>query len=178
MPYQETVQHKQYTRRTLVVGAAQVALLGALGARLYHLQVVEQDRYQLLAEENRINLRLLAPPRGRVLDRFGVELASNRRNYRLLLVAEEAFINDITPGDSVNQTIDLEILHFDLSEGEVTNSSLGVGKKDQVRGKIIETIDSTSVDDVLVNCEQTGGLGTGDNIGFRFVKNIIKRLKF
>ncbi len=90
MPYQETVQHKQYTRRTLVVGAAQVALLGALGARLYHLQVVEQDRYQLLAEENRINLRLLAPPRGRVLDRFGVELASNRRNYRLLLVAEEA----------------------------------------------------------------------------------------
>ena len=72
----------------------------------------------------------------------------------------------------------LKILHFDLSEGEVTNSGLGVGKKDQVRGKIIETIDSTSVDDVLVNCEPTGGLGTGDNIGFRFVKNIIKSLKF
>lgn len=90
MPYQETVQHKQFTRRALVIGAAQIGLLGVLGARLYHLQVVEQDRYQLLAEENRINLRLIAPPRGRVLDRFGVELASNRRNYRLLLVAEEA----------------------------------------------------------------------------------------
>ena len=70
MPYQETVQHKQFTRRALVIGAGQVGLLGALGARLYHLQVVEQDRYQLLAEENRINLRLIAPPRGRVLDRF------------------------------------------------------------------------------------------------------------
>ena len=55
----------------------------------------------------------------------------------------------------------LKILHFNLSEGEVTNSGLGVGKKDQVRGKIIETIDSTSVDDVLVICEPTVGLGTG-----------------
>ena len=98
----------------------------------------------------------------------------------LLLVAEEAAGHDITPGDSINLTMDLslKILHFNLSKGEVTNCGLGVGKKDQVRGKIIETIDSTSVDDVLVNCEPTGGLGTGDNIDFRFVKNIIKRLKF
>ena len=34
--------------------------------------------------------RLIAPPRGRILDRFGVELANNRRNYRVLLVAEQA----------------------------------------------------------------------------------------
>ena len=92
----------------------------------------------------------------------------------MLLVAEEAFINDITPGDSVNVTFDLEILHFNLSEGEVTNS---VSKKDQVRGKIIETIDSTSIDDVLVNSDPTEGLGTGDNIGFRFVEDIIKSPK-
>jgi flagellar basal-body rod protein FlgF len=38
------------------------------------LQVVEADRYQMLADENRINWRLLAPPRGRILDRFGEPL--------------------------------------------------------------------------------------------------------
>ncbi|MGL1447031.1 hypothetical protein ACSTIZ_00825, partial [Vibrio parahaemolyticus] len=35
-----------------------------------------------------MSVRLLAPPRGRILDRFGVELASNRRNYRALIVPE------------------------------------------------------------------------------------------
>lgn len=90
MPYQDSLQHKQFSRRAVLIGSGQLALLGLLGGRLYHLQVVERERYQLLAEENRINLRLLAPPRGRVLDRFGAELATNRRNYRLLLVAEEA----------------------------------------------------------------------------------------
>ena len=43
-----------------------------------------------MAEENRINLRLLPPLRGRVLDRFGRPLAVNRRTYRLLIVAEGA----------------------------------------------------------------------------------------
>ena len=50
----------------------------------------EADRYSMLADENRINLRLLPPPRGRILDRFGVPLADNRQNYRLVIVAEQA----------------------------------------------------------------------------------------
>src|SRR5471032_2575570 len=42
------------------------------------------------AEDNRVSERLIAPPRGRILDRFGVELANSRRNYRVLLVSEQA----------------------------------------------------------------------------------------
>ena len=57
---------------------------------MYQLQVVDADRYAVLADENRINLRLLAPPRGRILDRFGVPLADNRQNYRLVVVAEQS----------------------------------------------------------------------------------------
>ena len=57
---------------------------------MYQLQVVEADRYTVLAEENRINLRLLPPPRGRILDRFGVPLADNRQNYRVVRRAEQA----------------------------------------------------------------------------------------
>ena len=57
---------------------------------MYQLQILEKDRYTVLAEENRINLRLLAPPRGRILDRFGVALADNRRNYRSSSCREQA----------------------------------------------------------------------------------------
>lgn len=78
-----------FTRRALLLGSAQLALFGTLAGRLYYLQVIESDKYQLLAEENRINMRLLPPRRGRILDRNGVELASNRRNYRVLIVAEQ-----------------------------------------------------------------------------------------
>lgn len=78
-----------FTRRALLLGTAQLALFGTLGARLYYLQVLESDKYTLLADENRINMRLLSPRRGRVVDRHGHELATNRRNYRVLIVAEQ-----------------------------------------------------------------------------------------
>src|SRR5438874_2124990 len=56
---------------------------------MYQLQVLEKDRYTVLADENRINLRLVPPPRGRIVDRFGVALADNRQNYRVVVVPEQ-----------------------------------------------------------------------------------------
>lgn len=85
-----------FSRRALMLGAAKLALFAGLAGRLYYLQVLESDRYSLLSDENRISMRLLPPRRGRVLDRNGVELASNRRNYRVLIVAEQARDVDAT----------------------------------------------------------------------------------
>lgn len=87
---QDQDRSKIFTRRAVVLGAGQFGLLSMLVGRLYYLQIVETSRYAMLAEENRVNLRLLPPSRGRLLDRYGVELATNRRNYRLVLVAERA----------------------------------------------------------------------------------------
>jgi penicillin-binding protein 2 len=78
-----------FTRRALLIGGAQIAALGVLAARLYQVQVVEGDRYATLAESNRISARLIAPPRGRLLDRNGTVMAGNRLNWRALLVAEQ-----------------------------------------------------------------------------------------
>ncbi len=78
-----------FTRRALVLMAAQVAALGALGERLYRLQVADGRKYAALAENNRISTRELAPPRGRIVDRFGVSLAGNKINWRALLLAEQ-----------------------------------------------------------------------------------------
>jgi penicillin-binding protein 2 len=96
MDRKDADRQKAFTRRALVLGGAKLGLLGVLVGRMYYLQVLESDQYQMLAEENRINLRLLAPPRGRILDRFGVELAKNRQNYRVVLVPEQAEDLDAT----------------------------------------------------------------------------------
>jgi penicillin-binding protein 2 len=77
-----------FTRRALLMTGGQVALLGGLAARLFQVQVIEAPRYATLSEENRISARLIAPPRGRIMDRFGTVVAGNKLNWRALLVAE------------------------------------------------------------------------------------------
>ena len=78
------------TRRGLLLGAGMAGVMGVLAWRMRELQVVEADQYRLLAEENRINIRLIPPARGRIFDREGRPLAVNRRNYRVVLVREQA----------------------------------------------------------------------------------------
>ena len=83
-------RYRQFTRRAMVLAGGQVLLLASLAGRLFELQIDDSDRYKMLSDENRINLRLVAPPRGRILDRFGTPLADNRQDYHLVIVAEQA----------------------------------------------------------------------------------------
>jgi penicillin-binding protein 2 len=87
--HREVERTRVFSRRALLLGAGQLALFSALGGRLYYLQVVGADGYALLADENRINHRLLPPERGRIVDRHGVPLARNDPTYRVLIVREQ-----------------------------------------------------------------------------------------
>lgn len=84
----DTDRYRTLTRRMLVLGGLKVGLLSTLAGRLYYLQVLQSQKYTMLAEENRISLRLIAPSRGPIVDRFGVPLAVNQQNYRVVITAE------------------------------------------------------------------------------------------
>ena len=88
-----------FNRRSLIAGG--FAALGVLGlsARLMKLQLVDNDRYRNLSASNQFNYRLVPPPRGRIVDRNGVELASNRPTFRLLVSRDEV-------GGHVDPTLD------------------------------------------------------------------------
>src|SRR3569833_915750 len=88
--FKDKSRYATFTRRSVGTGVAMTAVFAVLACRLYQLQIRDGAQYMTEAEDNRISERLLAPPRGRILDRFGVELANNKRNYRVLLVAEQA----------------------------------------------------------------------------------------
>ncbi len=78
-----------FTRRAFVIGLMQGTFLTVLGARLAYLQVVEGSRYRMLSDKNRINLKMLAPSRGQIVDRYGVPLAVNEQNFRVLIIPEQ-----------------------------------------------------------------------------------------
>jgi penicillin-binding protein 2 len=98
-----------FHRRALLAGG--LTALGVLGlsGRLMELQLVENDRYRLLSASNQYNYRLVPPPRGRILDRNGVELASNRPTFRLLVSRDEVGGNVDETLDSVSNVISIPV---------------------------------------------------------------------
>lgn len=89
----DNIRLQTFTRRTMILAGGTGLLFTGLLGRMYQLQVIEQDRYATLAEDNRVNMQLMPPLRGRILDRFGMELAGNRRNLRVILIPEQAKSN-------------------------------------------------------------------------------------
>ena len=71
----EGAENRTLTRRGLFLLGAQLAFGAVLAYRMRRLQVVEAERYRLLADENRININLIPPVRAEIFDRAGVPLA-------------------------------------------------------------------------------------------------------
>lgn len=78
------------TRRGLLLGGLMTTFVGGLGLRMWQFGIRDAEQYSLLAEENRVSLRMLRPDRGRIFDRTGRIIADNEQAYRITLVREEA----------------------------------------------------------------------------------------
>ncbi|KNG93209.1 penicillin-binding protein 2 [Pseudaestuariivita atlantica] len=88
-PRDTAISARRISRRGLILGGAQLAFMGVLGARMRKMQVEEADAFRLLADENRINIRLIPPARGQIFDRNGVVIADNEPSYRIVMVRED-----------------------------------------------------------------------------------------
>lgn len=84
------------SRRSFLLGGGVGALMLGIAGRLYQLQIADHEKYLALAQENQFNRRVLTPLRGNIVDRFGKVLASNRKNFRILLLPENSQNVDAT----------------------------------------------------------------------------------
>ncbi len=105
-------------RRSALLGIGGLGAFSALAARLYYLQVVRAEDYKVLSDKNRFNFNTVLPERGQILDRNGVALATNKQDFRLVLVPERVSnidktlerINSILPlGPSTRKRIKRDI---------------------------------------------------------------------
>ncbi|MFM5884822.1 MAG: penicillin-binding protein 2, partial [Novosphingobium sp.] len=77
-----------FERRAVLIGGLQTGLGVLLAVRMGWIGVVQNAKYTTASESNRVNLTLIPPRRGLILDRNNVPLAANRSDYRVDLIPE------------------------------------------------------------------------------------------
>jgi penicillin-binding protein 2 len=101
-------EQRLFRSRAIFMTVFIFALLCVLAGRMAYLQVALHEKYQDLSENNRIQLRPVAPNRGLIYDRNGVLLAENIPSYSLTLVKERV--------NSVDETLTYLKTLIDISE--------------------------------------------------------------
>ena len=97
-PTTEASQALSFTRRATVLGAIQGGFGVLLAARMTWISVAENEHYKLLSESNRVNLTLIPPRRGWIVDRYGKPLANNRTDFRVDIIPDRLHDKDAVIG--------------------------------------------------------------------------------
>lgn len=84
----EANQSYSFTRRAVALGAIQGGVGLVLAARMGWLSIAENEHYQMMAESNRVNMTLIPPRRGWIVDRHGVPIANNRTDFRVDIIPD------------------------------------------------------------------------------------------
>ncbi|WP_435200766.1 penicillin-binding protein 2 [Qipengyuania sp. 902] len=99
-----------FDRRTFTIGTAMGGLGVLLAARMGYIAIAENEKYELESESNRVNLSLIPPRRGWLLDRNGAPLASNRADFRVDIIPER------TPDPDRTVAVLTDILELDENQ--------------------------------------------------------------
>lgn len=73
-------------------------LFSGIVGNLFYLQIMKSEKYKKLADNNSIRTELIAPSRGKILDRNGNVLADNKQSYSAIMVPEQVVDIDIMLG--------------------------------------------------------------------------------
>jgi penicillin-binding protein 2 len=82
------VQALTFSRRATIIGGLQAGIGVLLAGRMAYISVAENERYQLLSESNRVNLTLVPPRRGWLIDRNGKPVANNKTDFRVDIIPD------------------------------------------------------------------------------------------
>ena len=85
-----------FDRRSIVIGGLQAGVGLLLAGRMAWIGLVQNSKYSTMAESNRVNLSLIPPRRGAILDRNNAPLAANKMEYRIDIIPERLVDADAT----------------------------------------------------------------------------------
>ncbi|MGE5063908.1 MAG: penicillin-binding protein 2 [Myxococcales bacterium] len=116
-----THQSITFSRRMLLLGTAQAGVGALLVGRMGWLSIAQNEKYQLLSENNRVQLIPVPPRRGWIIDRYGKPIAINQASFRVDIIPQQLDkTRDIVP--EVAKLLDLEPEDVDRIRKELAQS--------------------------------------------------------
>lgn len=88
LPISSTTLKHRFDRRSVILSGFGAGVGMLLAARMAYIAIAENEKYRTESESNRVNLTLIPPRRGWILDRNGAPLASNRADFRVDVIPE------------------------------------------------------------------------------------------
>ena len=111
-----------FTRRAVFVGGVQAAIGLTVAARMSYIAVADNEKYELLAESNRVNLTIIPPRRGWFVDRYGKPIATNRADFRVDIIPDRLVQKDETVRTLAElltlSTDDVDRIHRELKNAQ------------------------------------------------------------
>lgn len=140
-----------FERRSFLIGGLQTGVGVLLAARLGWLALVQNEKYAMASESNRVNLTLLPPRRGAILDRRGAQIASNRAEFRIDIIPERLVDKSTTIASLTS------LLGFDAVQTQDLQDKL-----DKAHGyqpiEVISGLEPKDFDKVLVRLPELTGV--------------------
>ncbi len=138
---------KQYSvlnRRSFILYLLKLSLFSAVGWRLYDIQIKQADKYKTLSKNNQIDIEIIYPLRGRILDIKNKILVSNMKVYDVYLIPENT--------KNINKTLNQisKIVKIDFSKKrKIIELSKKVKKFEKI--KIFENINWQELESIESN---------------------------
>ena len=145
---------KQYSvlnRRTFFLYILKLSLFTVVGWRLFNIQINESDKYKTLSKNNQIDVEIIYPLRGKILDKNNKVLVENKKVFDVYLIPENT--------KDVNVTLNelSKIVKIDFSKKrKILELSKKVKKFEKI--KILENIDWNILEKIEANKFKTQGI--------------------
>lgn len=75
--------------RNIILKAFMLLVFLLMGLRIFYLQVLMGDKYSYLSQRNRIKIKEIEAPRGKIYDSKGRLIVTNGSGYRLVYLQEK-----------------------------------------------------------------------------------------
>jgi len=140
-------EKKQYTvlnRRSFILYFLKLSLFSVVGWRLYNIQIKDSDKYKTLSKNNQIDIEILYPLRGNILDTKNNILVSNKKVYDIYLIPENT--------DNINKSLNeiSKIIKIDFAKKrKIIDLSKKVKKFQKI--KIFENINWDDLEKIEAN---------------------------
>ncbi len=145
-------EQEMFVGRATTLFVLVVILFAVLVARMLTLQIVEHERYQLRADNNRLQIQTIVPSRGMIYDRNGRLLADNQTSFSLAVVAERVENVDVLFSAIV------EILSLGPEQVERIQAELAKRRRPDSAVVILEALSEKQVALLAVNRHRLRGI--------------------